>query len=179
LELEEDVDVVFIKEFYATDSIFQVPQSSEMKLMFMPYNEAAGYHNYLDKSVMLWPEDQKKISFSGVTMVGGGAIEFLSELHLSQDGFTVKHGEVYFQREFNASALTGSGDFVVGEDSIASLGIESSFVGEGSIYVFGKVVVPELASVLNGKIIVVHKGGKLDVAGSMTKIEEGQVVYVK
>jgi len=112
-------------------------------------------------------------------MVGGGAIEFLSELHLSQDGFTVKHGEVYFQREFNASALTGSGDFVVGEDSIASLGIESSFVGEGSIYVFGKVVVPELASVLNGKIIVVHKGGKLDVAGSMTKIEEGQVVYVK
>jgi len=107
LELEENVDVVFIKEFYATDSQLVVPENSEMKLMFMPYNEAAGYHNYLDKSVMVWPEDQKKITFSGVKMVGGGAIEFLSELHLPNDAFVVQQGQVYFQREFNASALTG------------------------------------------------------------------------
>lgn len=31
-----------------------------MKIMFMPVGEASGYHNYLDKSVKVWPEDQKK-----------------------------------------------------------------------------------------------------------------------
>jgi hypothetical protein len=158
LELDENVDVVFIKEFYATDSVLVVPESSDIKLMYMPYNEAAGYHNYLDKSVMVWPEDQKKITFSGVKMVGGGAIEFLSELHLPENVFEVHNGEVYFQREFNASALTGPGDFIVGENSFASLGIESSFVGEGKIDVYGIVQVPGLASVLNGRVIAVHKG---------------------
>jgi len=178
LELEENVDVVFIKEFYATDSVLQVPENSEMKLLFMPTHEAAGYHNYLDKSVTAWPEDQKKITFSGVKMVGGGAIEFLSELHLLQNGFVVQQGEVYFQREYNTSALTGSGDLIVGEDSLVSLGIESTFVGEGKIEVFGSMVVPALASVLNGRVVTVHAGGKLNLDGSMSKIESGEIIYL-
>jgi hypothetical protein len=178
LELEENVDVVFIKEFYATDSVFVVPENSEMKLMFMPYNEAAGYHNYLDKSVMVWPEDQKKIAFSGVKMIGGGAIEFLSELHLPEDSFVVQQGEVYFQREYNASSLTGPGDFIVGENSFASLGIESAFVGAGKIDVYGVVQVPGLASILNGRVITVHQGAKLDVEGRITTMDSaGEIFY--
>lgn len=49
-----------------------------------------------------------RISFSGVKLVGGGAIEFLSELYL-QNAFEVHQGEVYFLREYNTSALTGPG----------------------------------------------------------------------
>jgi hypothetical protein len=175
LELEENVDVVFIKEFHATDSLLHVPHNSEMKLMFMPFNEAAGYHNYLDKSVMIWPEDQKKIKFSGVQMTGGGAIEFLSELNLPKNEFLVKSGEIYFQREFNASALTGSGNFIVGAEGYASLGIESSFVGEGKIEIYGRVEVPELSSVINDKVVIVHDGGKFDVEGQISG--RSKVVY--
>lgn len=44
-------------------------------------------------------------------MIGGGSLEFLSELNLRENGFTVKSGEVYFQREFGASAITGEGKY--------------------------------------------------------------------
>lgn len=50
---------ILILTFFISDSAIEIPTNSVVKNMFMP-EDTDGYHNYLDKNVMLWPDDQKK-----------------------------------------------------------------------------------------------------------------------
>jgi len=175
LFVEEGVDVVFINQFHSKDSQISIAENSVVKMMFMP-KEGDGYHNYLDKNVMLWPEEEKKISFSGVTMIGGGDLEFLSELNLRSSGFTIKNGNVFFQREFGASAITGEGDLTVLSLGYASFGIESVLNGEGNISIFGRAEISDIAKVVSERDVVVHQGGKLIVDGTWKPL--GKVSYL-
>jgi len=170
LEVDPDVDVVFLQEFYAKDTTLVVPKSSNVKLMFMPKGFPDGYHNYMDKSVLFWPEGEKKIHLDNVNIIGGGGIDFLSEANLEGGGLIIKQGEVYFQREYFASAITGAGNLVVLENGMASFGIESVLNGTGLIEVFGKAEVPKIATVRSERQFVVHEGADWNVLGQFTQL---------
>jgi len=177
LEIEPGVDVVFTQQFHAKDSSIFIPTTSKVTMMFMP-KDADGYHNYLDKSVKVHPEDQKKISFSGVKLIGGGSVDMLSELHLGGSGLVLDNAEVYFMREYNTSALTGSGDLIINKNGFASFGIESQLTGSGKISVFGKAHIPSISSVVSEKPIHVYIGGSLEIEGNLEMVNGAKVAHL-
>lgn len=117
-----------------------------------------------------------RISFSGVDFDGGGVIDFLSELNLEGAGMVVQHGSVFFQREFGASILTGSGkyiqvlcggahdlfylagDLIILKPSFVSFGIESNMNGTGDVQIYGDSEIPEFATISSERKIRVDKG---------------------